>query len=403
MARVAICWELGQGLGHIASYLDLCRHLVERGDKVYFLAKEPQRAREVFAGLDVDVGELTRGNTDASVRINPADSYPEILFNCGFAVTDDLHVRVQRISHDIKALGAEILICDFAPTVMLANLSLRLPLIHSGNGYCVPIRNTPMPRFRYWLGPRPPTLLDNEARVLAVINDVLARCGHPPLNSVAELLNSDIEWLRTFEEFDFYHGRGKARYLGTFASSEFGVAPSWVSEHKPRVFAYLDQGPTTPLALHALAQLDIAVCLYAPSLSVHERTVLDPEIFHVSNEPISIPAASRNCACFVTNGNLNTVVGGVLAGIPQFVLPSTAERYLTGRRLELLGAGLAAPLNNPGDVKAKLRAVLNDAQFARAARKFASKYSDSNPNQQLDIMLREIDELAGRSLQSGRR
>jgi len=51
------------------------------------------------------------------------------------------------------------------------------------------------------------------------------------------------------------------------------------------------------------------------------------------------------------------------------------EKYLVGRRLELLGAGLSAPQVAPGDLPAKLDAILRRREFRRAAERFAERYA----------------------------
>ena len=93
MARIAFCWELGQGFGHLAPHLELIGHLTAHGDEVFFLAKETRTALEVFDRLLVEVIDLIPGITPPAERIVGADSYPEVLHNCGFHAPDLLHQR----------------------------------------------------------------------------------------------------------------------------------------------------------------------------------------------------------------------------------------------------------------------------------------------------------------------
>ena len=39
MGKVAFCWELGGGLGHIAGFLPVANHLKEKGHEVIFIVK----------------------------------------------------------------------------------------------------------------------------------------------------------------------------------------------------------------------------------------------------------------------------------------------------------------------------------------------------------------------------
>lgn len=393
MARIAFGWELGQGFGHLIPYLALIRRLTARGDEVFFLAKQKQRAQQVFNGLPVEVVELEPGFTLPAERIVDIDSYPEMLHNCGYHDANSLYDRVTDLAATIANIAPDVLIVDFAPTVMLANVGLGLPIIATGSGYQVPVRSTPMPRFRYWHGVAGDTLVQNESRVLDVVNQVLTRMGWSRLNSIAALLKADCEWLTTFAELDFYGARDGANYLGTFPVEGLGHAPRWPTNGDFRVFAYLAPGPAAMATLHALEELRANVCLYAPKFSAADEGELNPEMIHLTTALTDFQRAGREASLFVHNGNLNTTAAGLLVGKPQLAIPTTAERYLNARRLELLGAGLAARQDDLGNISVKLKALLSDSGYTRAAERFAKKYHADWLADHTLAMLDDIDRI----------
>ncbi|HJP35941.1 MAG TPA: hypothetical protein QF901_08115, partial [Gammaproteobacteria bacterium] len=327
-ARIAFCWELGRGLGHLTPYLPLIRKLSARGDEVLFLGKDHHRVAEVFADLPIEAVAIESGFTAPADQIRGADSYPEVLYNCGFNDAEALSRRVNHLGASIREIAPDVLIADFAPTVMLANRILGLPLVAAGNGFQLPVKSIPMPRFRYWQGAVGQSLQENETRVLEIVNLALTDAGGPPLDSIATLLQADCEWLRTFAELDFYGRRDGERYLGAFPADHFGQPPQWPATGDPRVFAYLTPGPATSTALRALVEAGAAVCLYAPELAAAERSSLDHERICVAADPVDITAVARDSGLFVTNGNLNTVAAALLAGKAQLALPTSAEKYL---------------------------------------------------------------------------
>jgi UDP:flavonoid glycosyltransferase YjiC (YdhE family) len=71
------------------------------------------------------------------------------------------------------------------------------------------------------------------------------------------------------------------------------------------------------------------------------------------------------------------------------------ERHMVGRRLELMGGGLMAVLAKPDTLAAKLRAVLHDRAYGRAAARFARKYAGVTSTQQTDAMISDIERLLG--------
>jgi len=391
MARIAFCWELGRGLGHIVPHLDLIRRLVARGDEVVFLAQDPARVESVFRHENFTVCPLAHGHTPVADRMRNADSFPQVLFNSGFHDADVVHARLLEVLATLERAAPDILVCDYAPTVMLANHVARRPLVLSGYGFWNPPRSVPMPRFRYWLGPPAESFVEREATVLAVINDAGRRIGIAPFGTFAEFFTADRLWLCTYEELDSYAGRADGHYLGMFTDHDFGTPPQWPNAHGLKVFAYLTPGRTGLAALAALAAQPVSVCLYAPRLADAEAKNLPPGMFHRCTTPVSLPAVARECHAFVNNGNLSTATVALLAGRPQLCLPESAEQYLNARRIELLGAGLAAPQRDPGHIAGKLQAILHEPDYARAAGRFARKYAARRLGDRTEYMLADLD------------
>jgi len=396
MAKICFTWELGQGFGHLVRYLNLIRRLVERGDEVSFLAKDAARARTVFAGLPVHIEQIEPGHTPDDKSLPHLKSYPEILYNYGFFAPDALARQVQPWLQRMATLVPDVLIVDHSPMALLANRACRIPCVLSGSGFTVPPRSTPMPPMRYWELRRDEQLAAHEDHVLEVCNEVLRRAGAPPMGALSELLAAEREWLLSFAELDHYGLRKGARYLGNFPASEFGVAPQWPDGSRPRVFAYLSGGSLSQAFVDAVGASGAGFCVYAPNLGPPEfHKLASPAVCRVES-PVDLGLAAAQCEAVVTHGTLNTVSAFLLAGKPQLALPNNLERYMVGRRLELIGAGLMAPLFKPGDVAAKLRAVLSDRAFTRAARRFAGRYAGADPSQQVKIMLADVDDLLQR-------
>lgn len=396
MARIAFCWELGRGLGHIVPHLDLIRRLVARGDEVVFLAQDPARVQSVFRHENFSVVPLAYGQTPMNRRMRGADSFPQVLFNSGFHDTDAVHARVSDVIATFRRIEPDIIVCDYAPTVMLANHIARRPLVLAGHGFWIPPRSVPMPRFRYWLGPTSPEFARREATVLAIINRAINRFGAPSFANFADFFVADCHWLCVYKELDFYAQRPGARYLGLFPDHNFGVPPQWPNEDGPKVFAYLNPGPTVQATLAALTAARASVCLYTPDPAAFDTFELPPDVYHRPSEPVSLPMVAAACEAFVNNGNLSTAAAALLAGKPQLCLPGTAEQYMNARRIELIGAGLAAPQRRGGSIAAKIHALLNRPDYARAAKRFAQQYAGERLRDRTEHMLLDVDELIGR-------
>ncbi|MGE3774952.1 MAG: glycosyltransferase, partial [Gammaproteobacteria bacterium] len=245
--------------------------------------------------------------------------------------------------------------------------------IASGNGFYLPPLLSPLPPLRYWQAADRAALAASEARLLAHLPAALRACGGRAAGSVVEALLGDDQFVQSFAEFDHVYERPGADYLGAWPSAEFGVAPSWPPGAGPRLFGYLDPTVLLPELLAAVDSLGARLCAYAPGVAPAAMAAAPTVVW--MHEPVDLMQAAAQADAYVSNANINSMMAFLLAGKPQLVLPYTLEKYLVGRRLEMLGAGLSAPRRAPGDLAAKLRAVLHGRDCRRAAERFAARYA----------------------------
>ena len=390
MAHVLFAWEFGGGLGHLVRYRALALSLLADGHKVSFYARDPQAAAAVYADTAVTVGAAPLLPRPTPPPVPRPNSYPEILLDCGFHDPAALTACVQRWAAALSAQAPDVVIADYAPSAVLACRALGRRVLVSGSGFFVPPRLTPLPPIRYWLPADRSSLARHEADVLAAMNAALSELGARPAPSVAEAVLGDDTLLLSFEEFDHCYERPDADYLGAWPSQRYGLAPEWPAGAGPRVFAYLDRRVLLPEILAACAAVEARLCLYAPGLTAGELPPAAAAGVWLAPGPVDLSRAAAECAACITNANINSMMGFLLAGKPQLTVPSTLEKYIVGRRLELLGAGLSAPQRAPGDLEAKLHAVLHRREFRRAAERFAGRYAGGDERGMVDTIKQRL-------------
>ena len=373
MAHVVFAWELGGGLGHLVRYRRLIARLCEAGHRVGFIARDHARAAQVFAPSPVAVAAAPWDETPPAARVTPPNSFAEVLLNSGFADPAQLTRRLAAWCALLREREPDVLVADYAPSAVLAARVLGLRAIASGNGFYLPPSLTPLPPLRYWEAADRAALAASEARLLAQLNAALAACGGPLAGSVAEAVLGDEQFVHAFAEFDHVYERPGAEYLGAWPSAAFGIAPAWPPGRGPRLFGYLDPEVLLPELLAAVAALGVRLCVYAPGVAP-TTVAATPDVTWMPG-PVDLEQAAAEADAYVSNANINSMMAFLLAGKPQLVLPYTLEKYLVGRRLEMLGAGLSAPRRAPGDVQQKLRAVLCGRDCRRAAERFAARYA----------------------------
>jgi len=242
----------------------------------------------------------------------------------------------------------------------------------------------------------------SERIVLAGANQVLARLNEPRMTRLADLLDVDERIISAAEEFDQYPGRTGARYWGTVANLEKGVAPPWPIVGARRVFAYLKPSyDDMERLLKALRAIDAAVVIHAPGVSaemVRKHTAANVAF---SPDPVRMIDVGRECDAAICHAGAGTVEALVTAGKPLLLLPQHLEQLMTSKRVESIGAGLVVDpsLNRSPDYVRLLKRLLDEPAFTSAARAVADRYAGETPAERVGRIADRCEELieVGRS------
>lgn len=386
MATICICWEFGTGYGHVLRYRELVAKLRGEGHRVVYVARTPQRAAAVFGCDPPEILAAPLGETPAARQIRLPYTFAEILLNCGFDDGAELALRTRAWFELLRARAPDAIFSDFSPSALMAGRALGVPVIVCGSGFYSPPLLRPVPPLRYWLPYDRARQLAAEDRVVANMNGALVALGAAPITALADLYATP-QVLMTVPEFDPYPERPGVTHAGTYADPGFGASPRWPSGTGPAVFAYLEPGVLLGELLAGLARVGARVCLFAPGLDPGVLAALPrrPALEWMA-EPVDVPRAAAESALMITNANLNTLVAGLKAGTPQLAVPYNLEKFLTARRLEEYGAGLAAPRLAPGDIAGKIAALLGSPAFREAAGRFAARYAQEAGTETLQAM-----------------
>ncbi|MCP5145545.1 MAG: hypothetical protein H6978_12120 [Gammaproteobacteria bacterium] len=392
MAHVMFCWEYGANLGHLLIHSPLIRALLDDGHQVSFAASRADALAAAFEDLPINkVIAPPLKFTRATSRSNVV-SLAEILLDCGCAEVNVLRERVDGWREILTAQAPDLLIHDYSPAAMVANLGSHRPGITVGSGFFVPPLQRPVPPLRYWQPVDRARLVHAEQQLVDNINAVMAAEGGR-LEALADLFDSTACVLYSFPELDHY-GRPPEgyRWTGAFADSVGCVEPRWPAGDSPRVVGYLRQSPVSVQVLERLVASGCRLVVYAPDMAADLPLFTSPKVVRTT-APIDLVEAGKVADLAVSNANFNTVTALLAAGVPQLLLPTSVERYLVARRVELLGAGLAIPGSNIARVDERIYALLNRPEFRRNARSFADRYSAWTRDRQVNQMRELVADL----------
>jgi len=379
-------------MGHASACISLARTLLLRGHQValMFGSLDPL---EHFDAAGCEVFQAVHG-MQGGLSAKPA-SYAEVLLGCGY---DDA-ARLQPLAETWKGLfeqwRPDVVVADFAPTAHLAARALGIRRVSFGNGFLVPPRLRPMPSFRFNEAV-PREALDNfDARATATINEVLRGWGRAPLDSLAQLLDADDEFLCTLPELDHYSNRPRSGYWGPRFNASSGVRAAWPVGARKRILAYVKpQHPGLGALLAAFAASGLAVVAFVPGLAPETHGSRAGAMHLLSTKPIRLEPLLPECDLVVSHGG-EMAGGTLLHGIPQLVLPIQFEQYITARRVAQAGVGhMLAYQAGANDVARAMHEVLGNPRYAHAARTLARRYASFSPKEQRRRMAVRIEEIA---------
>jgi len=369
----------------------LARELARRGHEPKLALRDLTHAEALLGHEPFTVLQAPLWLGDVTGLVQPA-SFAETLLRVGFLHPQAL-TGVARAWRELVAMCAPDLVCDYAPTALLATRGMDLPRINLGESFGVPPRSEPMPIYRPWRPEPASRVAQAEQHALNGANAVLARLGQPPLRRLADLMEADDEIITTFAEFEQYPGRVGGHYAGGVSNPGQGVPPQWPLVAGPRVFAYIKPGTRDfEPVLKALRVLDVAAVVHAPSMSTTMQHRHLAANIRFSEQPLRMDDVCRECDIGICHAGANTVQALVVAGKPLLLLPTHVEQMMTAKAVQHLGAGLVVDYERPApDYRKLIKRLIDEPTFAAAAQAVAARHVSDDPAARLAAIVDRIE------------
>lgn len=398
MANILLGWELGRALGHAGRLKSLALPLRARGHKVSFALRDLVHTQRLLHDLDAPKFQAPFWQHRVAGLPPGEASMADILLACGWIDAGAVHGLVDGWRALLQAMQADLVVCDYAPTAVLAARSLGIPSAAVGAGFTMPPASQALPPLRDWEPIQRERMGASEARVLDSANKVLARYGAPPLAHASGLLLGDAPLLCTFPELDpWRRPADSASWYGPNVAPSAGAAPpQWPAGEGAKVFAYLNaQHAEHAAMLQALAAAACRVLCYSPDVAAGAKPPLDGPNIAWARTPVDLAQALPACEFAVCHAGESTVSQALLAGRPLLLMPQSAESFLTARRVRELGAGInIGELARPLDWPAIVRSLLDGDAYRQAAQAFAHRHADFDAQRQAEALAEVLEALA---------
>jgi len=393
MARIAFAWELGGSYGHALASAALANSLAKRGHHIALCFRELHQLALLPEARHFDVFQAPRSAAEGVLRARP-DSYAEILLGSGYADARELTALLGAWRSLWQQWKPELVVADFAPTALAAARLQGVRRVTYGNGFFSPPRLDPLPPFRHDEPVAPERVLAADRAALASVNEAFAAFGAAPLARLAQMFETDDDFICTFPELDHYGTRPESGYWGPRLRFDQGAECEWPEGAGKHVFVYMQRGaPQLGAVIEWLVASPHRVIAFIPDLDETQRQRLAARHRIVADRPLRLERLLRRCDLLVCHGG-EISAGAVMYGVPQLLLPTHYEQYLLARRLEMLGAAAwIGPAGDAAIVRMALANLLDNPAFAAAARAFAQRYPRYSPQEQRRRVVARIEQI----------
>ncbi len=388
MAHVLMCWELGANLGHIDRLLALARPLAARGHRVSFVLRDLSRVhqRVVKEGFSVGQAPVWLPRLANPPRLG---NYSAVLASAGWLDATGLAGLLSGWRTWFDVLQPDVLVCDHAPTALLAARGSGVTTWAIGSSFEIPPTGAGwFPPFEITPGDTPgntgsaaTTCSHFDQTVLTPTNAALALCGRPPLPRLTALFDGAQRALSAWPELAHYSGYGPdVHWAGPNYLGDSGSTPVWPQGSGPQVFAYLDASCADfePL-LTGLGAAGARLLVHAKGLAGSAAQRLGGPRIRFEAEPVRMDAAVALADVVVSHGGQGSLAAAALAGKPQLLLPRHVEQAMGAARLTQTGAALVLEPGQGGGGGPALRRLLTEPAFKAEAQALAARHAGHAP------------------------
>jgi hypothetical protein len=399
LATVLCVWEQGGNLGHLSNLRRLIEIALQLGHRVVFAARELHRVPEVLAGLRIELLPAP-----FKQHVQPADqsaflSFTHILARQCFSSVAELEMYLRAWRSIFDLVQPDLVLFEHSPTALIASHGCRFKKVLVGSGFAIPPLPEPGAPFAPFSttpdsAPVRAGLLADDALVLVLVNQALARLGLLPLPDLAEMYRqADASLLLSWPVLDHFGVRPGQRYLGAEPLSQQPPAV-WPSGPGPKVFGYLQAMPSLDALLRCLRAAGACALLFVRGLPPDLRQKHTSDSLQFLDSLVDLASVAAQAAWVVNHANHSTVAVFMHAGLPQLLIPQQQEQLLLALRLVAHGGAVLAYQDQPA-FENDIHRMLTDPTLRLRARALAQRCQGAGMAQTSAVIRDTLQALLG--------
>ncbi|MDA8327517.1 MAG: hypothetical protein M0Z83_00930 [Betaproteobacteria bacterium] len=368
--NILLAWELGGNWGHVSRDLPVLCRLQSGGHNVLYAVRDETISSSLSASVDIQCVAAPTGAAISRMPRNLA-GYAGILFADGFGDAAILRERITGWRHLFTEHQIDVVVSDYAPSVLLAARVAKIPSVAFGSGFEIAPDVALLPSFCGGGAQDESARRFSEGLIVYNVNRVMKQLGGAPLQQMAQIYQGTHCVLATFAELDHVTERPSgALYAGPVQELPGSMAASWRTTNKPRVLVYLrGMGLLIDEVLRVLGGIGAEVIAVLPDAGSIRYVHADIRVFR---QQVCFDGLLGSADLVIASGS-GSITLSLLAGVPVLLCPGCTEHEMMASRVEAMGAGIAV---RAGMVVADaMHHLLHDDSFRDAAVNFAAKYA----------------------------
>lgn len=382
MARILLGWELGAGNGHISRLLELAAILAARGHEPLFAPQQIGPFSALWPTWQAPVWPRLLEPLFRRYPRRPATMGDNLAY-LGLDDSEAMAGMIMAWDRVILDTRPDAVIAEYAPMLQVAAKG-RVPTLAFGTGFTLP--PSQMPHFPSLFGK---SAVVSEHSLLSALNTSLRRTNRKTLMALPEIFAADHSLVATFEELDPYR---QWRCEPVAAPAICGPVPLAAGKGE-ELFVYFNGKSDRPNAFwQALVDSRLSVRVYDTILNDDDVTMLEGVGICVVRTPVRFEEIVARSRLLLSHGGLGFVSSGLLAGLPQIIIPFDGEKLLTANAVAGSGGCLLASFKGlkTDTFAAFLRAAWSNealhAQARAAAPGFRSRMNKTVEVEAADIV-----------------
>lgn len=344
--RIALVWEHGRNLGHIARLLEISRMIKNGGATPVWVVPFAYKNHPLILEESYEIYSVPTVGRDKATRSNRVDSFADILISLGFADAEFMRRQTKAWMALFKKIAPDKVVLDYAPIAKFAVHLMRMPAFEITNGFDAPPADCPI----FGIFIRGAYLEQKNAQKVQLIDETMRPLARDISGGVSwdfsHYVNYPQKIFDCLPETDPYAPRQNGLYIGPLISAKIRSeeSTSWPdakgTNRNGRIFAYLRNISAPHALLDAFCRCGLSIfCVWpdAPTEFIGQHA--DGAV-QISRNPVNIEKALSETSFFVNSGSTTTANLALLLGLSQLVIPSDIEKMLFARSLEKIGVGI---------------------------------------------------------------